>query len=185
MSNRIMKILPVLTVFLLATLACNFSTGGPTPPPQEPTSVDAPTVEPIIIETSELGQVLITTTFTQEQLTDYLVQQVESSPDVPLSDPTILLNNGQGELYGKVQQGPITANLRIVFTLFVDANNRLGANILSANVGSVPLPSTITNQLTSLINQNLGSALDSDGSGVKVESVTIGDGSMTITGTKM
>ncbi len=138
-----------------------------------------------MIETTEAGQRLITVTLTQEQLTAYLMEQLASSPEVPLSDPTIILKNGQGELYGKVQQGPISANMNLVFTLFVNENHQLGANILSAEVGSVPLPSSILDQLTALINQNLSGALMADGSGVKIESVSIGDGSLTVTGTQM
>lgn len=182
MSNRLKMLLPVLAVFLLANLACNFPTSDSTPPPLDQPVEQIP-LDPTIVMEDSAGQVSVT--LTQDQLTAYLVQALASNPDAPLSDPRIVLQNGQGELYGKVQQGPISADTRVVFTVFVDANSQLGVNILSAEVGSVPLPSSVLDQLTALVNQNLNKAIQSNSSGIKIESVTIGDGTLTITGTKM
>ncbi len=183
MNNRLKMILPVLAVFLFANLACNFpSSNGPTPPPLNQ-AIEEVTIEPTVV--IDETQNLVSVTLTQDQLTAYLVRALASTPDAPLSEPRIILQNGQGELYGNVQQGPIAANTHIAFTVFVDANSRLGVNIISAEVGSVPLPSSMLDQLTSLVNQNLNEAIATDASGMKIESVTIGDGILTITGARV
>ncbi len=181
MTNRLKMILPVLLVFLLANLACNFPSSTETPPPlNQP--IEQITIAPTVIVNPSEGQVSVT--ITQDQLTAYLVQTLQSNPDVPLSDPRIVLQNGQGELYGTLQEGPVAANATVAFTVFVDDSGQIGVNILSADVGGIPLPSAMLERVTAMVNQNMNEALQNDASGMKIENATIGDGVLTITGTK-
>ncbi len=182
MNNRLKMILPVLAVFVLAALACNFPSSAATPPAlNQP--IQQVTLEPTILVDQSQGQVSVT--LTQDQLTAYLVQALSSGSNAPLSNPSVVLSNGQGQLFGQVKEGPIAADAHVVFTVFVDANSRLGVNIVSAEVGSVPLPSAILDQVTTIVNQNLNQAISNNAPGIKIDSVTIGDGTLTITGSKM
>lgn len=183
MTNRIKKILPVLLVFLMVSLACQLSAGRPTPlpPPEEP--LPSQPLEPTIIEDPAQGT--LTVTLTEGQLTAYLIQQLEANPDAPLRNPRIVLKNGRIELFGEIQQSLITANLHMVFTVDVDAEGRLSVETESADVGNVPVPASVLDQLTKTVNQNLNDSLAPEVTGMKIQSVIIGDGAITITGTRV
>jgi hypothetical protein len=55
-------------------------------------------------------------------------------------------------------------------------------NILSANFGSLPLPESALQQISTTMNDNLTQFISVEGRSIEVETVEIADGLLTLTG---
>lgn len=185
MKNNHKLLLIVCLVGVLASISCQISAGGPTPS----RTVSASTQVVDELEES-LNQALdnpdpsvpITIALTEAQLTSLLEQQLSQQPEPLLQNPQILLQNEQIEIFGIVQMSPIEANARLALQVGTDQNGKLTATLTSIDLGPLPAPQSLVENISEVIDSTMQGSVSAMTSGLKIESVTITDGLMTISG---
>jgi hypothetical protein len=87
------------------------------------------------------------------------------------------------QVYGKVQTGIFHANTLITLNVGIDpATGMPSITIASADFGPVPAPEGINNAISSLIAEAFTGSFGPVATGLRIESITIADGIMTLTG---
>lgn len=184
------RIFPVLLVLIFLSLACSMpiSAVNKPAPTNTPSDVSVSTQavgdlqSNLSTAVTELGANGSTTlTITEEQLTSYLAVAVLNQKDVQVSNVQVRLQNGQMEMTGKATLSVISAPASLIFSPYVE-QEQLKVKVQSANFGGIDVPDNVLQQITQTINDNINSMLVVDGTSIKVSSVSIANGAMTITG---
>ncbi|MBI5702986.1 MAG: hypothetical protein HZC39_05600 [Chloroflexi bacterium] len=182
-----------LAILVLASLACTVSVGGPdySDRPVIPVSTEAAkSLEDEIRRAFEAGAVSgeVTIQITEAQITSILAQRLQSDPSLQqdkkplIIDPQVYLRDGQMQVFGKTQQGIFTANIGIVIAVSVDENGKPKIEIVSADFGPLPAPEGLTNAISAMIQEAYTGAVGPVATGLRIQSITIAAGIMTVTG---
>ncbi len=188
MKNTRMRFTLILIVLFAASLACNLpGSASNLPPTAQPMSTQqVQNLENQVQQTLEnpnaAGEVSIT--LTQDQLNSIITGEIQQQPDLGISDPSVILTGGHMEVYGKVTRSNISADLKVVLQPQIDANGNPRLNITSMDLGGLPVPDVLKNRVNTVADDALASYLGSSSSSIKAKSITIGEGQMTITGTR-
>ena len=179
---------------VLTSLACVVFVGGPdySNLPPIPVSADAAAsikdeIQRAIEASADTG--VITVNLTEPQITSYLAARLQSDPSLQqadkkplITDPQVYLRDGQMKIYGKTQQGIFTANIGIFVNLGVDANGQPQIDVASADFGPLPAPKGLTEAITAMIREAYTGSLGPVATGLRVESISVANGVMTVTG---
>lgn len=186
-KNTLMRFLIILTALIGASLACNLpANSSPNlPPTAKPMSTqEFQTLEQQIQATltspNANGEVSIT--LTQDQLNSLIASQMAQQSDQTITDTSVVLTNGQMEIYGKVNQSGISANLKVVLQPAVDANGDAKLNVASISLGGIPVPDVLKNRIESAADSAMSNTVNSNG--FRAKSIAIAEGQMTVTGTR-
>lgn len=187
-----------LTLFLLSlvltSLACTVFVGGPDYSSLPPIPVSGEAAESIKLELQraiEAGVAtgIITVNLTEPQITSYLAVRMQTDPNLQQSDrkplitePQVYLRDGQMQIYGKTQQGMLTANIGIIVSMGVDANGQPQIDVVSADFGPFPAPDGIKDAITAMVMEAYTGSLGPVATGIRIESISIANGVMTVTG---
>jgi hypothetical protein len=169
------------------SLACSINVGGPDiPAPTAPSSpADAQALRDMIQQAMVTGAETgaITLQITEAQLTAFMAEKIALQPDPPFTDPLVLLRNGQMQMYGKITQGWFAANLLIVMNVTIDpVTGQPTIQIASADFGPFPAPEGLNNAISAIIDEAFTGSFGPVASGFRMESISIADGLMTLTG---
>lgn len=184
--------LGAVILLLAASLACQVSAGGPTPPASPiPFSTEAAgdmqNLWQSALGAAQNGQVSVTVT--EQQLTSLMVLRLQESQaqgnqgDVQIRDVQVFLRNGKIQLFGVIEASNITANALVVISVGVTAGGQMTFSVDSADFGPIPAPSAITQAISDTLNEALTGQVGTLASGVKITNVLIADGQMAITAT--
>jgi hypothetical protein len=186
---------PVLLFMLvLSSLACTIFVGGPDYsglPPIPVSSEAAQSIKDELKRAFEAGAQtgVVTINFTEPQLTSYLAERMQTDPSLQqsdkkplITDPQVYLRDGQMQIYGKTQQGIFTANIGIIVKVGVDADGQPLIEIASADFGPFPAPEGLKSALTAMIKEAYTGSLGPVATGLRIESISIANGIMTISG---
>jgi hypothetical protein len=173
-------------ILVTAGMACNIGLGGPTPPASPiPVSTEAAgQLEDIITQavgSSQNGEV--TVTVTEEQLTSYLALRTAADPDAPLKDIQVFIRDGQVILFGNAQIGSMTAPAEIRLDVATSADGGLDVNVAEADFGPIPAPQSMLDTLSTALDEAMSGQFAPSATGVRISSIVLGEGEMTITGT--
>ncbi len=177
-----------LSIILLAltSLACTISVGGPEYPST-----------PILVSTEAVGGLedqlhaaqtaaaqsgVMTLSVNESQITSLLATKLESQPEPFIHEPQVYLRNNEIQVYGKARQGNLEANVRIVLSANLDAEGKPVMAITSADFGPLPAPEGLNKTISALIEEAFTGALGPAASGIRLESLTIAEGVMTLVG---
>ena len=86
------------------------------------------------------------------------------------------------KIYGKTQQGIFTANIGIIINVGVDEAGKPKIEVASADFGPFPAPEGIKDAITAMISEAYTGSLGPVATGMRIESILIADGLMTVTG---
>jgi uncharacterized protein YpmS len=178
----------ILAVFslTLATLACRIFVGGPEyPPTVVPVSTEAASSLEQQVEAAKTAAAqngLMTITVTESQATSVLATKLAEQPDSFITEPQVLLRNNEIQVYGKANQGSFQANIRIVLAASIDPEGKPVLTITSTDFGPFPAPEGLNKTISAMIDEAFTGALGPAASGLRIESITIADGVMTLTG---
>jgi hypothetical protein len=187
--------LPVFLLSLVLTsLACTIFVGGPDYSSLPPIPVSAEAAESIKEELrrafeagAETG--IITININEPQITSYLAARMQTDPSLQQSDqkplitnPQVYLRDGQMQIYGRSQQGIFAANIGIIVKVGVDTDGQPLIEITSADFGPFPAPEGLKNALTAMIKEAYTGSLGPVATGLRIETISIANGVMTITG---
>ncbi|MFN8398586.1 MAG: hypothetical protein U0X74_01120 [Anaerolineales bacterium] len=172
---------------VFASLACSINVGGPDYPAQAipASSADAQALHDMIQQAMVTGAEtgVITLSITESQITGYMAEKLSQQVNPPFTDPQVLLRNGQMQMYGKVTQGWFTANMLITMNVTIDeVTGQPKIQIASADFGPIPAPEGINNAISAIIDEAFTGSFGPVAVGFRLQTITIADGIMTITG---
>lgn len=187
--------LPVfLFVLVLVSLACTIFVGGPdysSLPPIPVSTEAADSIKDELKRAVEAGAQtgVVTINLTEPQITSYLAARMQTDPGLQqedkkplITDPQVYLRDGQMQIYGKTQQGIMTANIGIIVQVGVDANGQPLIEITSADFGPFDAPEELKSAITAMVKEAYTGSLGPVATGLRIESISIANGVMTITG---
>jgi len=187
--------LPLFLLSLVITsLACTIFVGGPDYSNLPPIPVSAEAAESIKEELRRAFEAgaqtgVVTINITEPQITSYLAARLQTDPSLQqsdkkplMTDPQVYLRDGQMQIYGKTQQGIFTANIAIIVTMGVDANGQPLIEITSADFGPFPAPEGLKDAITAMVKEAYTGSLGPVATGLRIETISIANGVMTITG---
>jgi hypothetical protein len=187
-----------LSIFLLSliltSLACTIFVGGPDYTSLPPIPVSGEAAESIkeelrraFEEGAQTG--VITINISEPQITSYLAVRMQTDPSLQqsdkkplITDPQVYLRDGQMQIYGKTQQGIFAANIGIIVTVGVEANGHPQIEITSADFGPFPAPEGLKKALTAMVEEAYTGPLGPVATGLRIESISIANGLMTVSG---
>ena len=186
MKVRKISFLAGLSVLLMSILACTINIGGPAYPNQPiPVSTQAAGElqsgwQTAVAAGAESGQV--TLVVTEPQLTSYLAAQLQTQAQPLFTNPQVYLRNGQIQIYGTATQGYFQANILIVVSAGVDPQGQILIDVTTADFGPMPVPAGLKDSVTAAIQEAYTGAIGPAAIGFRLESITVANGSMTISG---
>jgi hypothetical protein len=187
--------LPLFIVSLVLTsLACTVFVGGPDYSSLPPIPVSAEAAESIKAELQRAIEAsaqtgVITVNLTEPQITSYLAARLQTDPSLQqsdkkplITDPQVYLRDGQMQIYGKTQQGMFAANIGIIVSMGVDANGEPQIDVVSADFGPFPAPEGLKDAITAMVREAYTGSLGPVATGLRIETISIANGVMTVTG---
>jgi len=119
---------------------------------------------------------------TNAEITSLAAIELKKQAEVPVSEPQIWFANGKIYLAGQVEGiggSPVPA--LIVATPLINGNDQLEIQIEEAKMGNFKLPKAMVDSLTQTANETLADSR----LGVKIESVSVLEGEIVITGRRV
>ena len=183
-----------LLILIITSLACTIFVGGPDYSNLPPIPVSAEAAESIKAEIKRAFEAgletgVVTINITEPQITSYLAARLQTDPSLQqsdkkplMTDPQVYLRDGQMQIYGKTQQGIFTANIAIIITMGVDANGQPLIDITSADFGPFPVPEGLKDAITAMVREAYTGSLGPVATGLRIETISIASGVMTVTG---
>jgi len=189
-----MKRVPLfLIVLILASLACTVFVGGPdySDRPVIPVSAEAAeSLKDEIKQAFEAGASTgeVTIRITETQITSLLALRLQTDQNLQqnskplITDPQVYLRDGQMQIFGKTQQGMFTANIGIIVSVGIDENSKPKIEIVSADFGPLPAPDGLKEAFSSMIEEAYTGSVGPVATGLRIQTIFIADGIMTIAG---
>lgn len=181
------RIMGGIVLILMITLACSLPTvSAPTrPPTSAPLSTEElkqfeETLNDTLNNPDLSGEVSIQ--ITEQQINALVVNSSEPMADFTITEPQIHLTDGKVEFYARITQGTLTAQTQVVLVPVVSGDGQPRLQIESIKLGPLPVPDTLVKQVEDRVNDLFYQSLLSSDSRLKVKSVTITEGLMTVTG---
>jgi len=197
MDQRMKQKKYAIPIFLLAllftSLACTIFVGGPDYSDLAPIPASTEAAESLKEEMKKSFEAgaqtgIVTLTITEPQITSVIAFRLLADPNMQtdkkpiIAEPQVYLRDGQMKIYGKSQQGMFAANIGIIVNMGVDELGKPKIEIASADFGPFPAPAGINDALTALIEEAYTGSIGPAATGLRIETITIADGIMTITG---
>ena len=189
-----MKRVPLFFIILvLASMACTVFVGGPDysdRPVIYPTAEEAQRLKDEIKRAFEEGVSTgeVTIRITEPMITSLLALRLQSDQNLQqdskplITDPQVYLRDGQMQIFGKTQQGMFTANIGIIVSVGIDEISRPKIEIVSVDFGPFPVPEGVNQAIASMIQEAYTGSVGPVATGLRVHTIFIADGIMTIAG---
>jgi hypothetical protein len=126
-----------------------------------------------------------TVTITDDELNQAIQRSqeaAEGTTEATLQQAAVVFTGGNIVLTANVTS-PITAELTVTFRPFI-SNGVIQFEVVSATLGSVQVPTAVLSSAALTLNNTLGQAMNSIPSNVTLQSIVMGEGTMTISGTR-
>lgn len=184
-KNICITLLAAFTL-ILASMACTISAGGPEFP-KTPIAISTEAIASFdeqiqAAQTAALETGLINISVNETQITSLLAARLEKQTDLPIRDPQVTLRDGQIQIYGIVSKGDLEANVRVALSVTIDQDGKPLFTITSTDFGPIPAPVGLNNTISAYIGELFSDSLGQTASGMRLETINIADGVMTITG---
>ena len=186
MTKKI-KMFSLAAALALAALACNLNLGGP-PTPEESVVISTQAAGDLVEAWTQAFEIaketgVVALTLTEEQLTSFLALSMSQNQSLPLSNPRVILRDGEMEITGSYVISGVTANLGIVMEVSVNAEGEPVIEVTSGSVGPLPVPPELLEGVSQVINEALTGQVASQASGFTLETIVITDEAITLNGT--
>lgn len=179
-------ILGAFGALLIASFACSIFLGGPS----FPDAAVPPATEAILSLQDQIKQALVagaqsgivSVQLSEAQLTSYLQAKSAEQADPVITDPRVLLREDQMTIYGKAQSGIFRANVSISMRATTGSDGQALLEITGTDLGPLPAPQALNEALSAFVREAFTGWLGPVAIGFRLESITMSDGVMTITG---
>lgn len=180
-------------ILALASLACTVFVGGPDysdRPIITPSNEAAESLKNEIKQAFEAGASTgeVTIRITETQITSVLAARLQTDQNLQqdskplITDPQVYLRDGQMQIFGKTQQGMFTANIGIIVSIGIDENSQPKIEIVSADFGPLPAPDGLKEAISTMIQEAYTGSVGPVATGLRIQTIFIADGIMTIVG---
>jgi uncharacterized protein YpmS len=133
------------------------------------------------VQTAQAGG-RVTLTMDEAQLTALAATELSNQSDLGLQNPVIRLRNGIVSIEAQANQSGFDVPVNVDLELSANGQGKPQFEVKSASLGPIPMPQSLLSQVSSKIDQALTGWLEEDGQNVYIESVSVEDGKITITG---
>jgi hypothetical protein len=133
------------------------------------------------IQPDENGNFTLTVTDTEVNAAIQRSQE-ETGGNTSLQHPAIGFTGGNIVLTGNVTQ-PIEAQLTVTFRPSVVGGD-LQFEVVSATLGTIQVPAAVLSTAEGTLNSTLGQAMNNIPSNLTLQSIVMGEGTMTVSGTR-
>jgi hypothetical protein len=183
---RNFSLLLCTAALFMAILACTINVGGPDYPDRRiPVSTDAVAQLQSAIQTSiaaSAGSGQVTLIISESQLTSYMANSLLAQEKPIFTDPQVYLQDGQIQIYGTAHKGDLLATIEIAVTAGVDSQGQLKIELSAADFGPLPVPEGLKDALTAMIQEAYTGSIGPAAVGIRLESIQITNGMLTIVG---
>ncbi len=186
MKSRIFFIFFALFSVIISSLACTIFVGGPKYPT---TSISVSTEavgnldqQFLAAQTEAAQSGVLTITINETQITSLLANKLNSQTDPFIQNPQVYLRDGEIQIFGQATQGNLQANIRIILSASLDSDGKPVLTIKSTDFGPFPAPNGLNQTISSFIDQAFTGSIGPVATGLRIETITIADGIMTISG---
>ena len=174
-----------LIALLAATLACSIFVGGPAIPTESPVATPtAPSlsdqIDQAVTAAATSGEISLQ--ITEGQLTSFLADKLSQQANPVISDPRVVLQSGQMIVYGKAVSGAFVANVSMTLQASVDSNGQPQIQVVKTDFGPIPAPQGFNDMITASFQEAFTGYLGPVATGFRLDSITIGNGVMTVSG---
>jgi hypothetical protein len=176
----------VIISMMLAILACQIDVGGPAAPgapiPVDPSQANQlhSMWQAAVENAVESGQVNVT--IDETQMTALLAERIADSEEPLIRNPQVYLRDHQIQIFGVAERGIFKANILIAVSPEVTEAGEISFELPEASIGPVPAPSALKNTISALLTESLTGSVGSLATGIRISSLAIADGQMTIIG---
>ena len=169
-----------------ATMACSIFVGGPAlpnppvaPPPDAFQALQSQ-LESAVFASLADGKLHLS--ITQEQLTAFLAARLASQAEPLITEPQVVLSDGEMIIYGRARSWIFEANMAITTVFAIDADGKPEILISHAELGPIPMPTALRDAIAAALNEALTGAVGPVALGFRLESIDIADGNLNLTG---
>ncbi len=180
------RILFFLLALAGAQLACTISMGGPAYPATR-IAVSTKAVSEfnqnlMAAQTAAVQSGILAVSITETQATSLLANNLDTQTDPFILDPQVYLRDGQIQIYGKASRGNLEANVRITLSAALNPDGKPVVTVTSADFGPLPAPVGLNDTISAMIDQAFTGTIGPAATGLRLESITITNGILTLTG---
>ena len=180
------RLIPAVLALAATSMACSIFLGGPAAP--ESAGQDSPdgaeslqtTLERAISDGLTSGTISVS--ISQQQLTEFIAARLSGQVNPTITDPRVVLADGELTLFGRAQMGFLEANTAVTADFVVDETGMPKFRIGHAEVGPFQMPQALKDAIAATVDETLTGYLGPVATGFRLESIEIHDGSMTVTG---
>ncbi len=175
-----------ITALVLATLACQLDLGGPISE-FTPVQLDLQdqgdlqdTWLQAIESAAETGQVMVV--LNETQLSAFLDDRLVNEGEPVLISPQVYLRDNAIQVFGTVEQGIFSADAQITVAPVIQPDGTIQFELTQAEIGPVLAPDYLKDSISGVLTEALTGSLGSLATGIRLTSVAIDDGQMSIVG---
>jgi hypothetical protein len=171
---------------MLISLACNISFWRTaTPEYVIPVTTEAvesleETAQWVFQEAQTSGEINLV--ISEAQLTSIFTFELEERVPGMVNNMQLFLRDGQIQMTGDISSESISAPVKAILEVRVDPLGRPILNVLSANIGPLPVPGDLVSEVEAIINQAFQNQIKSMAPEMFIEKIVIENGKMAITG---
>ena len=93
-----------------------------------------------------------------------------------------MLRDGEILVYGKVESGVFYANICVTTRVSIDGNGQPKFEIVQTNLGPIPAPQRVNDAASSFVREILTGSIGPVATGFRLESISIANGVMEVSG---
>jgi hypothetical protein len=172
------------STLLIAALACQIDVGGPGSlgsPIDSGASGDLGNAWSTAVESAaSTGQLMVV--LDEAQLTSYIADRIEREQDPILRSPQVFLRDNTIQIYGLTEQGVFRASALLTVSPILNPDGTVEFELTQAEIGPILAPDTLKDAASTLITEALTGPVGTIATGIRVTSIEIEDGQMTIVG---
>jgi len=121
-------------------------------------------------------------TLDEQQITSWLMMELNNSPDLPLSDVQVYLREARIQIWGMVEGSTNSTSFLMTGTASLDLNGKPGVDIESVQIGQQVIPDILVTQAESWLNQSITDGINQQAPGLKIMNINISNGLITVSG---
>jgi uncharacterized protein YpmS len=128
----------------------------------------------------ENGQVSIL--IDETQMTAFLAERIADQEQPLIRNPQVFLRDNQIQVFGIAERGILKASVLITVAPEITPEGEISFQISEASVGPVPAPSALKSTISAVLTEAFTGSIGSLATGIRISSLAIADGQMTIVG---
>ncbi len=187
-SHNHQTIFPIIAFALLAAaqLACKIDLGGPEALGAPIGVIDGSAEEwsdswkQAIDGAADSGEIIVA--INEAQLTSLIANRLKESDNPVLISPQVFLRDQAIHIYGYTEQGVLRASVLITVAPVIDADGKISFELTGAEVGPIPAPEGVKDAISAILTEGFTGPIGTLATGIRVTSLEIDDGIMTIVG---